>query len=196
MQNRITGWLAVGLLLGAAAQGQAQVRCVNEMSGPGPFTGFEVRFEQKFGPNGEFVGPLRLPSGRDAHVLFSIATSYMAGRNTVAGATGDVAWMAIDPVVEYWTKAVVDDRLQFSAGVGGSFNYLRVLRAPDFFKTGAIVRGTIRLHLVKDRFALDGGFQGLAMLNTFKPSDFVPGATGNDFERFIPGGFLSARLNF
>ena len=196
MRDRIIEWLVVGMVLSTAVEAQAQLRCVNELSGPGAFLGLEVRFETTLGSNPEYVGVLGLPEPDASPFLLAVGVSFVEGRNNVPGGTGDVVWWAFEPVVEYWTDAVLNDRVQLSPGVGLSFNYVDTLRSPGSFKTGGIVRGTVRIHFVPNKFALDLGLQGIALAQVLEPDDFAPGATGEAFERFIPAGFVNVRLNF
>ena len=169
--------------------------------------GVEFRFEKPLsGSDRGLISPLGLNHSKEGYWALALGGSAMAGKNNVAGATGDVMWWAFEPVVEYWMKPALDGWVQFSPfGVGASFNYLQVIGSYDFFKTGWIMRWTIRFHLrnrpnttadkEKLQIALDLGFQQLMMFNRFKPSDFVPGAPGGDFERLLPGGFIPLRFS-
>ena len=103
MRDRVIGWLVVGILLSTAIEAQAQLRCVNELSGPGHFTGMELRFETTLGNNPDYIGIFGFPEPDASPFILAVGVSVVEGRNNVPGATGDVVWWAFEPVVEYWT---------------------------------------------------------------------------------------------
>ena len=196
MRRRLVGLFAIGCALGTAVDGLAQARCTNQNP---TFSGVDLRIEQRIGDlDGDSrLSVLSLPSSDGAYSAVTYGIVYLAGENTVEPTTtprNDALWIAFEPAVETWTKQTRG----FRVGVGGgpAFNFIRTIGSDwsdTVFKMGAVGRVTLRYEL-RDRVGFEVGYNAQVLFSRLEPSDFVPGATGDELRRFVHGPYFGLRF--
>ena len=200
MRRRLVGLFAIGFALETAVDGLAQARCTNQNP---TFSGVDLRIEQRIGDlNGDSrLSVLSLPSSNGAYSAVTYGIVYLAGENSVEPTTtprNDALWIAFEPAVETWTKRARG----FRVGVGGgpAFNFIRTIGSDwsdTVFKMGAVGRVTLRHELragLVSRSDTTHRYSSVVLFSRLEPSDFVPGATGDELRRFVHGPYFGLRF--